>query len=91
MRWSTSAWPPSETLRKRWLKAKALVKTYRERYPALAVYFPEGAAEERALERLLQRQVRGDGKVTRGQGGPHCRSRHRCPTRSRSSPEGPPA
>jgi hypothetical protein len=50
MRWLTSTWPPSETPRKRWLKAKALVETYRERYPELAAYFPEGAAEERAIE-----------------------------------------
>lgn len=50
MRWSTSTRPPSGAPRKRWLKATALVKTYRERYPALAACFPEGAAEERALE-----------------------------------------
>jgi hypothetical protein len=31
-------------------EAKTLVVTYRERYPELAAYFPEGAAEERALE-----------------------------------------
>jgi hypothetical protein len=31
-------------------EAKALVQTYRERYPELAAYLPEGAAEERALE-----------------------------------------
>ena len=31
-------------------EAKALAATYRERYPELAAYFPEGAAEERALE-----------------------------------------
>jgi hypothetical protein len=31
-------------------EATALVATYRERYPELAAYFPEGAAEERALE-----------------------------------------
>ena len=30
--------------------AKALAATYRERYPELAAYLPEGAAEERALE-----------------------------------------
>jgi hypothetical protein len=30
--------------------AKALAATYRERYPELAAYFPEGAAEERAIE-----------------------------------------
>ena len=31
-------------------EAKALAATYRERYPELTAYFPEGAAEERALE-----------------------------------------
>src|SRR5690348_16316468 len=31
-------------------EAKGLLATYRERYPELAAYFPEGAAEERALE-----------------------------------------
>jgi hypothetical protein len=31
-------------------EAKALAATYRERYPELAAYFPEGAAEERAIE-----------------------------------------
>ena len=31
-------------------EAKALVATYRERYPELAAYLPEGAAEERTLE-----------------------------------------
>ena len=31
-------------------EAKALVTTYRERYPELAAYFPEGATEERAIE-----------------------------------------
>ena len=31
-------------------EAKALVATYRERYPELAAYLPEGAAEERAIE-----------------------------------------
>ena len=31
-------------------EAKALVTTYRERYPELAAYFPAGAAEERAIE-----------------------------------------
>jgi hypothetical protein len=31
-------------------EAKALVETYRERYPDLAAYLPQGAAEERALE-----------------------------------------
>ena len=31
-------------------EAKALVETYRERYPELAAYFPEGAAEERVIE-----------------------------------------
>src|SRR5690242_4883967 len=31
-------------------QAKALVQTYRERYPELAAYLPEGAAEERAIE-----------------------------------------
>ena len=30
-------------------EAKALVATYRERYPELAAYLPEGAAEERTL------------------------------------------
>ena len=30
--------------------AKALAATYRERYPELGAYLPEGAAEERALE-----------------------------------------
>ena len=32
------------------VEAKALVETYRERYPELTAYLPEGAAEERALE-----------------------------------------
>ena len=31
-------------------EANALSATYRERYPELAAYLPEGAAEERALE-----------------------------------------
>src|SRR5689334_4315737 len=31
-------------------EAKALAATYRERYPELAAYFPEGAADERAIE-----------------------------------------
>jgi hypothetical protein len=31
-------------------EAKALVETYRERYPELAAYLPEGAGAERALE-----------------------------------------
>src|SRR5205823_13090475 len=31
-------------------EAKTLVQTYRERYPELATYLPEAAAEERALE-----------------------------------------
>src|SRR5690348_14434272 len=31
-------------------EAKALIQTYRERYPELAAYLPEGAVEERALE-----------------------------------------
>ena len=31
-------------------EAKALVETYRERYPELAAYLPAGAAEERAIE-----------------------------------------
>ena len=31
-------------------EAKALAATYRERYPELAAYLPEGAAEERAIE-----------------------------------------
>jgi hypothetical protein len=31
-------------------EAKALVETYREHYPELAAYLPEGAAGERAIE-----------------------------------------
>ena len=31
-------------------EAKALVQTYRERYPELAAYLPEGAVTERAIE-----------------------------------------
>jgi hypothetical protein len=31
-------------------EAKALAATYRERYPELAAYLPEGTAEERTLE-----------------------------------------
>jgi hypothetical protein len=31
-------------------EAKALVATYRERYPELAAYLPEGAGAERAIE-----------------------------------------
>ena len=32
------------------VEVKALVETYRERYPELAAYLPAGAAEERAIE-----------------------------------------